>query len=168
MKKTICLLIALVLCTALAIPAMAVIGGTFENGVYNYGIYQNGENIPAGLHDGAAVYNNCSVKIEGAVKLVSRCSIAICGGSTLTIKNGGSLSGTDIFYGQYEEGSKIVLENGAWIKLQFFMLRMPSILSNFYKQAISLIHATATSLWQETYLLAITRTSKPFVPIAEK
>ncbi|MBQ0101812.1 MAG: FHA domain-containing protein [Firmicutes bacterium] len=124
MKKTICLLITLMLCTALAIPAMAqVVGGNYVDGVYEAGIYFDGETIPAGLHENIDIESNSNVTIDGAVRISSGFHLRIRENGTLTITENGSLSGTDIVFpsnnGTPLPNSKIVLRNGAWIRLEF-------------------------------------------------
>ena len=119
MKKIICLLLALVLCTALAIPAMAKIGGNYQDGVYSTGFYFDGETIPSGVHQSIYVEKNSSVKIDGAVTIATKGIFRIYDNGTLTITKNGSLSGTGVAYSEKCPNIKIVLENGAWIKIKF-------------------------------------------------
>lgn len=120
MKKIICLVLALVLCTALAIPAMAqVIGGNYQDGVYTTGYYFDGETIPSGVHQSIYVEKNSNVKIDGAVTIATEGIFRIYDNGTLTITKNGSLSGTGVVHSLKCPNSKIVLENGAWIKIKF-------------------------------------------------
>ncbi len=107
MKKTVCLIFAVALCVALAVPSMASLKS-----------YSDGATIPAGTKNGIGCRENANVKIDGLVDPTDN-SIVLQTNSALTVTETGQLVGKNVYYYPYDPTTKIILKNGGKIELEF-------------------------------------------------
>lgn len=96
MKKIICLVLALVLCTALAVPAMAT------------------QSFWGGNYDDITFYE--TVDIKGTVT-VAGAKISLRPFGTITIKENGQLNGTICYCAAPKQEAKIILNDGGGINV---------------------------------------------------
>ena len=108
MKKIASFLLAVVLvCSLMTVTAFAL-PRTFSGNV----------TMPSGKYDAFSVLENANVTMNGLVDFDAYGGFDLGRNSTLTIDDGGILTGNDIWFSN-EENSKIILKGGGKIELSF-------------------------------------------------